>query len=449
MQSKELAAAESAVIPALTGLRFLAAGFVAYTHFNSGANLTVFGFSFSPAPIGMSLFFCLSGFIIHYVYGAALAARPGSAAVGFFVARVSRLYPLFLVVMMIGLLYYPALAAALTADPWRAVSYFTLTGTWWYWQHQGKMLIELPVGITWSISTEWFFYLIYALCLYPIVRIRSVRVCAVLLVALCAVAYAVLWTVYARWGDWEPLVLERLPSAIAWRADNANSFFRWLVGVSPYARLFEFLGGCLVCQIFLLLVRAPKRPRRDEAIFWSGAVWLVVTFGLYTYASQASAVVPLQVFAYICFLFAPGLLLMLLGLALGCRGSRVLALAWPVFLGEISYSIYLTHPFVAAFAWVSPQTEHPWIGLALDLCLACVVAFAFYRAIEMPAKLWLRQRARRARLIDHFPVAAALWPPLSQPTTPAQAQAIASEPRTAGVDLALPSEKFSDPAWRR
>jgi peptidoglycan/LPS O-acetylase OafA/YrhL len=312
------------------------------------------------------------------------------------------------------------------------------------------MLVQLPIGLTWSLSTEWFFYLVYALCLYQIVRIRSVRVCAVLLVAVCAVAYAVLGIVITRWGDWEPLVLERLPGAIAWKADSANSFFRWLVGVSPYSRLFEFLGGCLACQMFLLLVRAPERPRRNEALFWSGAVWLAVTFGLYTYASQAFAGGgPFQVFANLWFLFAPGVLLMLLGLALGCRGSRVLALAWPVFLGEISYSIYLTHPFVAAFAWVSPQTEHPWIGLAFDLFLACVMAFAFYMAIEMPAKRWLRERARRARLIDHFPVAAALWPPLSQPTAPAQAQAVASELRAEGVNLALPSEKFSDPPWRR
>ena len=362
----------------------------------------------------MSLFFCLSGFIIHYVYGPAFDLAPRSSAGRFFIARASRLYPLFLTVVVIGVLYYPQVSAALSADPWCAVSYLTLTGTWWYWQHEGKILIELaPIGLTWSISTEWFFYLAYAVCLYPIFRIRSVRVCTAALVLLGGFAYMVFWTIHSHWAAWEPFVLARMPDAIARSTDWPNSFFRWLYYVSPYARLFEFVGGCLVCQLFFILRPRSNSRWRNEVLFWAGAAWLVASFCLFTYAGIAldgapvrgrSPIIEFLVSAHMNVLFAPGILLLLLGIALGCRAAYLLSLAPIVLLGEISYSIYLGHPFVAAFAFVSPTSAHQWLGIGGDMFLACVFALGLYQSIERPAKLWLRNKLNPA-FLSHVAVA--------------------------------------------
>jgi peptidoglycan/LPS O-acetylase OafA/YrhL len=468
---------KKAEIPALTGVRFIAAAFVAVAHFNIQANVSLWGYDLNAsAPLGMSLFFCLSGFIIHYVYGEAFVA--GGAAWSFFIARASRLYPLFLTVFLVALLYHPELSDALCADPWRAISYLTLTGTWWYWQYDGKILVQLPAGITWSIATEWFFYFIYALCLYPIFRIRSIRFCIGLLAAVLGVAYISFWVVHFYWPRWEPFILDRMPDAIAVSEDWVNSFFRWAFYASPYARLFEFMGGCLSCQLYFLLRRSPDNLWRSEILFWAGAAWLVAALWIFVVAGSPegewlralSPVVGFLMFTHMNCLFAPGILLMLLALALGCRASYLLGLTPVVFLGEISYSIYLGHPYVAGFALVSIDSAYPLLGIGFDLFLTCVLAVGFYSSIERPAKRWLRHYLDPAL----FHGLAGAIPPSMRRLVPANAVTILvaavigiaaiahvgntlSEPQAntapsiappGAVNLVVSSEKFSDSAWR-
>src|SRR5262245_1965462 len=108
-------------VPALTGLRFVAAGFVLISH------STVFLLPFpgaapdwhlylqSIALLGMSVFFVLSGFVIHYNYSQLLQRKRG--ILSFFVARLSRIYPLFFACVAFDLVFkyfYDQLPAATT-----------------------------------------------------------------------------------------------------------------------------------------------------------------------------------------------------------------------------------------------------------------------------------------------------------------------------------------------
>src|SRR5437016_2671778 len=93
-----------AELPALTGLRLFAALSVAIGH--GWAHIGRFP---PPDPFrewvrtmpsfGMTMFFVLSGFVIHYNYRRLVTAQ-GAAGVGAFLwARFARLYPLFLLVL--------------------------------------------------------------------------------------------------------------------------------------------------------------------------------------------------------------------------------------------------------------------------------------------------------------------------------------------------------------
>src|SRR6202167_1550122 len=94
-------------IPALTSLRFYAAFFVLIAH-GCAALLadheTPYGAIYwvrQASGFGMTLFFVLSGFVIHYNY-ANLVTRAGVKGIGSYLwARFSRLYPLFLLMMLI------------------------------------------------------------------------------------------------------------------------------------------------------------------------------------------------------------------------------------------------------------------------------------------------------------------------------------------------------------
>ena len=82
-------------VPALDGLRGVAAFLVAGAHYmtmDGGAPLSEIVQTLTG--LGMTLFFVLSGFVIHYNYNATIT-RPGGLRL-FFVARFARPYPLYI-----------------------------------------------------------------------------------------------------------------------------------------------------------------------------------------------------------------------------------------------------------------------------------------------------------------------------------------------------------------
>src|SRR5262249_52934644 len=91
-------------IPALTGLRFIAAGTVGFSHFAEGSQFARSGLLSPISVIVMPLFFTLSGFIVHYVYAGSFAQSWRAAVPAFAFARFSRLYPLFFAILLFYLL---------------------------------------------------------------------------------------------------------------------------------------------------------------------------------------------------------------------------------------------------------------------------------------------------------------------------------------------------------
>src|SRR6476661_1182191 len=93
-----------ALLPALTGVRFFAAFYVVLFHF------TLWYFAAAPqwvrnivssGYVGVDLFFVLSGFVLTYTY-----LVPGASHVPrreFWVARIARIYPMYLVALALAL----------------------------------------------------------------------------------------------------------------------------------------------------------------------------------------------------------------------------------------------------------------------------------------------------------------------------------------------------------
>jgi peptidoglycan/LPS O-acetylase OafA/YrhL len=200
---------------------------------------------------------------------------------------------------------------------------------------------------------------------------------------------------------WAPFAEANIPNFIP--AERfPNSFLRWLLYVSPYLHLLEFIAGVMTCQIFLLMRRNAVTIGRNwrEALGWTGVAW--VAAGLIYNATLPSivSVMPPPQMRYIVdfnfmnmnFLLAPGCCAIILALAAG-RCSLQIALAVPaiVGLGEISYSIYLAHPFTAQVAYVTKENEHPLLSYVVAIALLLIFSDALYRRIEVPSKLFLRR----------------------------------------------------------
>lgn len=380
-------------IPALTGLRFVAAATIVYAHFAEGSEFRPFGLHSPISVLGMPLFFTLSGFIVHYVYAGSFAKSWRAAVPAFAFARFSRLYPLFFAILLFYML--GKLGRMFYAHPGIGLSFASLTGTWWYWVVDGESLAGQRYHISWSISTEMFFYLVYALVLYRLVAISSIRRCAVALVLLCVLTFAVFYVVFATQSSWLAFVLARHPEYISTDVDMDNSFYRWLVYLSPYFHIPEFLAGILTCQIYLLIRRSDTtvRTRTGEILAWSGVVWMLV--GLVLLVAQwdfgeRGQFLDYVVFLHKNFLMAPGCVLLILALALGGSSiARALGHRVPTYLGEVSYSIYLGHPFVFTFLFVLGFGAAAY-EMTIGFVLVAVWASVLYFSIERPGKAWLR-----------------------------------------------------------
>ena len=150
----------------------------------------------------MTLFFVLSGFVIHYNYAGLVTDGRLRGIAAFFWARFARLYPLFLLMMLVYVLVSQRHVAYWTGRPeeinaiFQALPYFLLSiQSWIYKVIDGGALIDAIRGgspPTWSISTEWFFYFAYPLIAWLILRARAPAI-----ILLVVGLWCVLWTSFS------------------------------------------------------------------------------------------------------------------------------------------------------------------------------------------------------------------------------------------------------------
>lgn len=400
-------------VPALTGLRFIAAFSVLLSH--GVSNIVAGGetpqgvvfWLMTASGFGMTLFFVLSGFVIHYNY-ATLVTEGGVRGIGAFLwARFARLYPLFLLMLLAYVTVSSRTVAAVTGHPGefgavlRALPYFLLSIQSWVYKIIGTdSLIDAIRGgspPTWSISTEWFFYFAYPAAAWLILRARSIP--AIVLVAL---AWCALWTVLSCG------LYDRIPELNAWaiwqfgpiasQDDQQNSFVRWLLYLSPYLRIGEFILGVCTAQLYLAL-RGHKAGRLENAVGTAALLAAVVSLLVIDYLEYGPDL-PMTIFRKmnLNFALAPSVAVLVF-CAARYRNvvSRLLTSAPALRLGEASYSIYLFHSIVLISAVkLSGPTVHGTAynvaKLAVLIGIVIAVSMALYAWYEAPTRNWLRRR---------------------------------------------------------
>jgi len=397
-------------IPALTGLRFIAAFMVALGHglhkfAPVPGEVPIWHSVFGSLPgLAMELFFVLSGFVIHYNYSSPILEQGGRGVYNFFVARFARLYPLYFLGLAFDLFnsysYYQLTPHAGAALPY----YLAMVQSWLYKPFGDRSLILLfgPLpSVAWSISVEWFFYLMYPLLCFLISRIRSKSK-----LALCTAVYivAALSLVAVVIANRAPIMAAAATRYGPVSVDVQNSYFRWLLYFSPYSRIQGFILGCLTAELFLKQRETSPGDREQRIGRWlllgsiaGTAVIFMMMFGL------PSEFRPewqrFFVLFHMCFGFAPFLAL----LTFCCARYqsfvvRGLSGRWILLCGEASYSLYLLHLVVMERVGMSSPpavTTRILLGdlMRLGLCLLTCVGLSLvtWRLIEMPGRTWLRR----------------------------------------------------------
>ena len=403
---------------ALHGLRFLAAFCILFSHAcgwlaNFKDTRTVFNYGEFFTVYGMPLFFVLSGFVIHYNYSRLFSTmRPRWAIVEFLGARFARIYPLFICFFLVGLAvdgvlqwYYEHQLNLLLV-----MSHFlTLTQSWVYIVLFGdRLLLDGAFGLSWSLSSEFFFYVTYVVLVLYVARMRSI---AGLLVTAGAMSVLIL-TAYGYAAGHRGAIDAFAVQYMNQMGGGEHSVYRWFFYYSPYGRVFEFILGCLTAQIYAIFAAHPMSPREarwGRILLNASLVFLLgyaYVFMVRPFGDNVAVDVSLLKENFGC---AVGLAVLIFCVSRYRSSAVASMLSTPLMvrLGDLSFSIYCVHTWTLR-VFERPAMEFRYgveleaaFRIALAIALTIMLSSATFRLIEVPARAWLRKLVAR-RLLRRF-----------------------------------------------
>ena len=356
-------------IVGLTGLRFYAAAIIVYCHavgaYFVPLDVHALKETYRLGNLGMTLFFVLSGFVIHYNYGESIARCRFGALWSFAVARFARLYPLYFASLI---LTFAFLRDAFHDPEFRTALpyYLTLTQDWRNISVNGRELANIYVGGAWSISAEVMLYLAYIPLARAITLLHTVRtiLLAVGLILIGATGFNLLrvWFGYVEYYD----------------------FY-----LSPYCRFPEFLLGTLTAALYMRRAPAPTAfIEKGPLLIASLAFLMAMIFARYVFDAKVvddfesswAYAPPCAALMYFC-ARNPGKVWLL-------EGAPIVA------LGDASYSLYLLSGWglwMFSSNGVSPGYATAGFRAATAIGFSIVVALGSFRYFEVPSRRLVRR----------------------------------------------------------
>lgn len=327
-------------LPGLTGLRFLAAFYVFIFHIHARTPFTFLPVKLQHiinlGPMGVNIFFVLSGFILTYVYH-----QKEVSYKEFFYKRLLRIYPNYFVglLLCLGVSFWLNLQVSglvVLADALMVESLIPSIAMKWYGDG------------AWSVSTEMFFYLLFPFLLALLLRVQHKTLLQALLVLV--------------------LLFSSGPGLLfEYGFLNFNLTYTF-----PLLRLPEFIAGMLLC---LLMVQFKFRTN------------LVVGFVLFAFAILYIVYISPRFYGYVVnnVFILPAILALISLLTNYFKwvGSKLM-----VYLGQISYGFYIMQlPLMMALDVLLQQGKLSatdfYLG-PLVFCINLLLAILVYELVEKP-----------------------------------------------------------------
>ncbi len=350
--------------PALTGLRFFLALWVILHHLVSkGMMLDVWTQSlpvtarvfFEQGHVAVRTFFVLSGFVLAQGYAFSRWNRRDLISYG--VARLARVYPVYLVSLLVvsyfilEFLMAPEFTAGGKLGTMAAYG-LVLQG----WMTNPGAGWNTPA---WSLSCEFIFYLCLPVLLLWLGPRNRFKLVALVLTALVL-----------------PVILRSAGVPQAWK---------------PVLHLGDFLVGIAAARIYSMM-KASDTPwmRRGSWLYLPA-----ITLGILVVVFPAT----LEKVTDLGTILRPLNGMLVLGLALGGGVfARFLSSAAAQYLGQASYSMYILH--VPLLWWFGNRGPIVFGNLRAGVALIYIVGIivisaACFEWIEKPANRWLRDWGRR------------------------------------------------------
>lgn len=349
------------MIPALTGLRAVAAWAVFLHHYNPAPAGTLAYRLFAQGYVGVSIFFVLSGFLIQYRYADKVRTGRAWSWQSYARNRLARVFPLYALVLIATVAVNVGMGRAMNW-PLFGLNLTLLKGFFDDYKFSG-------VAQSWSLTVEVCFY-----ALAPLLFVGLRRWGALFLTAALTGLAILLWAVLSQTNG---------------AGGSTGGFF----GSLPFVLFYTFFGRAFEFVLGMALARRWQQERLPRLSFATVTGLVLVggcigwQTGVPTITTDADTLFWSEVGIY-NYLLPVGIVLFLAGLI---RERTVLSglLAQPILqaLGLSSYAFYLIH--VGILPKLLQKTGLADAGWVLFGWLM-LIAYGLYEGVEKPLNRWLR-----------------------------------------------------------
>ena len=343
------------LIKPLTSLRFFFAMMVLALHYfdwtNYYSNQLLTRFFAATASCGVSFFFMLSGFILSHAGDETEYSKPTNR-VTFWIRRFARVYPLYLITLLISVLSYVKTNS--DSYTWLMQLPLCIFGLQSFVPSPRWVYAFNP--ISWSVSCELFFYLTFPF-LFLLIRNKKPGLLGLYIAGTVMISFLF---------------------AANWKIVNY---------ANPLMRIADFMLGML---LFDFSLKKSNSLSRFRATFLEigGILLLILMLGL-------SYFVPSNLQASILYWPAMLLILWIFSNEKGAL-SKMLSGRLFVYLGHISYSVYLLQHIIAIYlrAGLTRLGLMPsnMAYIAIHFFLLMLFSTLSYHFLELPTNRFFRRK---------------------------------------------------------
>lgn len=354
------------MIKPLTSLRFVFALMVFATHLNflkestSEVSRTIYNLVFYEGYIGVGFFFILSGFILAYNYQEGMLKGQKSIK-SFYHARIARIVPLHMLTFIIAIpLTYQIFIQSKSLWLSQAVTNISLTQSF----VPIKSFYFSFNGVSWSISDEMFFYLLFPILMLSIPRLTGLKsYLPLLLIALI------------------PLLTFVVP----------DSYWRSFFYINPFVRIVDFIIGIGVYNVYKG-ISAKWTSLNFDVMEVSAVLLLFVFFLFHQHIPQVARYsfyywIPTSYLIFV-FAFQKGMI------------SKFLSRKSFVYLGELSFGFYMFHHLVLRYFFYANTkyiiTKDDILIICIVLVITLIVSHFSYKYFETPMNRYVRRLLGRS-----------------------------------------------------
>jgi len=338
----------------LTGLRFYLAFWVAIYHLPGLIDVAYLNAVIKKGYLAVDIFFVLSGYILTHVYIQFFTSSVKGQNITIFVKkRFAKIYPVHLATLIAAIVYYNMLN--LVIHPQKELAYDQISHHALLIHSWGMLDVVSWNFPSWSISAEWFAYIFIFPLSFTIYRLFGFRLFSVIIFAGLILFFC--YTEYTVNGS----IVTQMEFG--------------LIRVST-----EFMYG-----IFAYLFLKNFNARNPSTRMLTYALWFGAGFSIF--------LINYTRFDYY-FILAIPFLFFLLHKSKSKVISNIFANPVAIFLGEVSFSLYMMHFFAIRILGILNNNffgygSNNLLSITAYIIMLVLFAIGSYYLIEQPGRKWI------------------------------------------------------------